>query len=101
MRVTLAYFTPTGTFVQRAFYETSHSHPVDVWGEVGVMRRLGRLPGLRPNSGRDHYVLVEMGGSTVPHLITPPVLDEDDITPVKVSTGEWPPLLRPPEEDEK
>src|SRR5688500_3124240 len=97
MRVDLLYFRPTGSFLQRAEYESRHVGLVDIWEEVAVMRRLGRLPGLREKSGRDLYIVVL---SEPPFLIRPPFVDEDDVTPMRVPTGEHAPLERPASEPE-
>ena len=62
------------------------------------MRRMGRLPGLRPGAGRDLFVLVDVPDhpQRVLHIAMPPFQDEDDVTPLRTPTGEMIPLVRVP-----
>jgi len=102
MRVRLSYYTPHGILVARHAYESIVVPFDDVVEEIVVRRRVGQLPGLRPNSGRDHIIRVKFGERE--RLIIPPWIDEEDVTPVRVPTGEHEPLERPlvpPREDDK
>jgi hypothetical protein len=60
---------------------------VDIWAEIVELRRIGELPGLRPRAGRDLLILVDV--ETHPerklHLIIPPFVNDDDVTPVRVA----------------
>jgi hypothetical protein len=99
--VQLIYFRPTGKYLSRAQTTIAHDPIVKIWDEVDEMRRLGRLPGLRPNAGRDLFILVDVPDhpQRMLHLVMPPFIDEDDITPPRVSTGEMVPLVRVPLEE--
>ena len=71
---------------------------VEIWEEIDEMRRLGRLPGLRPNAGRDLLIVVDVPAhpQRVLHLVTPPFIDEDDVTPPRIATEEMVPIMRMP-----
>lgn len=96
--VRLAYFRPTGRFLAFAQTIIERELLVDIWDEVVELRRLGSLPGLRPNAGRDLIILVDvhMHPERKLHLLIPPTINDDDITPVRVPTGEMTPLVRMP-----
>jgi len=100
-KVILTYFRPTGKYLANAETVIAHDALVTIWEEVHEMRRLGRLPGLRPNAGRDLFVLVDVPDhpQCTPHLVMPPFFDEDDITPPRAPTGEMAPLVRVPLEE--
>lgn len=74
---------------------------VDIWAEIVEMRRIGELPGLRPKSGRDLLILVDIMGHPERrlHLIIPPFINDDDVTPVRVrpTNDDWSsPMVRIP-----
>jgi hypothetical protein len=100
-KVYLVYFRPTGKYLTRV--ETAYDHAViaKIWAEIHELRRLGRLPGLRPNAGRDLFIVVDVPDhpQNVPHLVMPPFIDDDDVTPPRVSTDEMVPLVRVPLEE--
>ncbi len=81
-RVQLVYFRPTGKYLACAEAVFAHDEISKIWAEVRELRRLGRLPGLRPNAGREVFVLVDAidhpRGEL--HLVVPSSLDEDDVT---------------------
>ena len=85
--VHLIYFRPTGKFLSRAKTTSSREELVQIWEEVHEMRRLGRLPGLRPNAGRDLFVIVDVPDHPRRELrlVMPPLIDEDDVTPPRIS----------------
>jgi hypothetical protein len=90
-KVQLAYFRSTGKFLTYVDYNSERETLAQICDEVHDLRRGGRLPGLRPNAGRDLFILVEVVDHPerlLPHLVMPPFVDNDDITPVHVSTGE-------------
>ena len=97
-KVQLTYFRQTGKFL--AFAETvlAHDAIVEIWEEIDDMRRLGRLPGLRPGAGRDLFIVVDVPNhpQRVLRMVTPPFQDEDDVTPPRISTEEMIPLVRVP-----
>ncbi len=98
-KVQLTYFRQTGKFLTTA--ETTvvgHDDLVEIWEVVDDMRRLGRLPGLRPGAGRDLFIVVDVldHPQRVLHMVMPPFVDDDDVTPPRVSTGEMAPLVRVP-----
>lgn len=95
-RVQLAYFRQTGKFLAIAETTTSSDEIVQIWEEIDDLRRLGRLPGLRPGSGRDLFVLVDVPDhpQRVLHLAMGPFFDEDDVTPPRIPTAEMAPLVR-------
>ena len=97
-KVQLLYFRQTGKFLATAETAIARDEIVEIWKEVDEMRRLGSLPGLRPGSGRDLFVLIDVPDHPrrVLHLVMPPFLDEDDVTPPRTSTGEMTPLVRVP-----
>jgi hypothetical protein len=97
-KVVLTYFRPTGKYLTHAETTVALDAIVEIWEEVDEMRRLGRLPGLRPGAGRDLLVVVDVPDhpQRVPHLVMPPFVDEDDVTPPRISTGELVPLVRVP-----
>ncbi len=96
--VQLIYFRPTGKFLAAAETTIGHETLVEIWEEVDDMRRLGRLPGLRPGAGRDLFIVVDVPDHPlrVLHLVMPPFVDEDDVTPPRIPTGEMEPLVRVP-----
>ncbi len=97
-KVQLIYFRQTGKFLTTAETVLAHEEIVEIWEEIDDMRRLGRLPGLRPGAGRDLFVLVDVPDhpQRALHLVMAPFLDEDDITPPRIPTGEMTPLVRVP-----
>lgn len=100
-KVQLIYFRPTGKFLTTVQTMIAREKIADIWEEIHDMRRAGRLPGLRPNAGRDLFVIVDVPDhpQRVLHLVMPPIIDEDDITPPRVPTGEMAPLVRVPLEE--
>ena len=97
-KVQLIYFRQTGKFLTTAETTIAHDAIVEIWEEIDDMRRLGRLPGLRPGAGRDLFVIVDVPDhpQRVLHMVTPPFQDEDDVTPSRISTGAMVPLVRVP-----
>jgi hypothetical protein len=100
--VQLAYFrSATGKFLTFATCTVEAETLVEIWEEIHELRRLGRLPGLRPNAGRDLYILVDVikHPERQLHLVMPPFVNEEDTTPIRVPTGEMTPLVRMPLEE--
>jgi hypothetical protein len=97
-RVQLIYFRPTGKYLATVEVTIKHDALVEIWEEVDDMRRLGRLPGLRPGAGRDLLIVVDVPDhpQRVLHMVMPPFVDEDDVTPPRIPTGEMMPLVRVP-----
>jgi hypothetical protein len=97
-KVKLTYFRPKGTFLATAETTIAHDEIVDIWEEIDDMRQLGRLPGLRPMAGRDLLIVIDVPDhpKRVPHLVMPPFVDDDDVTPARIPTGEMMPLVRVP-----
>ena len=97
-KVQLTYFRPTGKFLATAEMIVAMDDLVEIWEEVDDVRRLGRLPGLRPGAGRDLLIVVDVPDhpQRVPHLVMPPFFDEDDVTPPRIPTEEMIPLVRVP-----
>jgi hypothetical protein len=97
-KVQLIYFRQTGKFLTTAKTALAHEAIVEIWEAIDDMRRLGQLPGLRPGAGRDLFIVVDVPDhpQRVLHMVMPPFLDEDDVTPPRVSTGEVAPLVRVP-----
>jgi hypothetical protein len=97
-KVQLTYFRQTGKFLAGAETAIAHDELVEIWEAVDDMRRLGRLPGLRPGAGRDLFIVVDVPDhpKRVLHMVMPPFVDDDDVTPPRVSTGEMIPLVRVP-----
>jgi hypothetical protein len=100
-KVQLIYFRPTGKFLTHAETVIAHEEIAKIWEEIHEMRRWGRLPGLRPNAGRDLLIVVDVPDhpQRVLHLVMPPLFDEDDVTPPRFSTEEMVPLVRVPLEE--
>jgi hypothetical protein len=96
--VHLAYFRPTGRFLAFANMQTPHKALIEIWADIVEKRRLGELPGLRPNAGRDLLILVDVAAHPERklHMILPPFIGDDDVTPVHVQTGEMEPIVRLP-----
>jgi hypothetical protein len=96
--VALIYFRQTGKFLATAETTIDRDDLVEIWEAVDDMRRLGSLPALRPGAGRDLFILVDVPRhpQRVPHLVMPPFVDDDDVTPPRVSTVEMLPLVRMP-----
>ncbi len=94
--VHLVYFRPTGKYLAHAQTMVAHEALEQIWEEIHELRRIGRLPGLRPNAGRDLFVVVDVPNHPrrVPHLVMPPIIDDDDVTPPRIVTGEMAPLVR-------
>jgi hypothetical protein len=97
-KVQLIYFRQTGKFLSIAEMTVAHDQLVEIWDEIDDMRRLGRLPGLRPGAGRDLFIMVDVPAhpNRVLHLVMPPFHDDDDVTPPRIPTGEMLPLVRVP-----
>lgn len=97
-KVQLIYFRQTGKFLSTAETILGHDELVEIWEEIDDMRRLGRLPGLRPGAGRDLFVLIDVPDHPrrALHLVMPPFHDDDDMTPPRIPTGEMVPLVRVP-----
>src|ERR1700751_1332317 len=97
-KVQLIYFRQTGKFLAGAQAVIAHEGLLEIWEELDDMRRLGRLPGLRQGAGRDLFILVDVPDhpDRVLHMVMPPFVDEDDVTPPRVSTREMLPLVRLP-----
>lgn len=97
-KVLLIYFRQTGKYLASAETVLAHDGLLEIWEEIDDMRRLGRLPGLRPGAGRDLFILVDVPDhpQRVLHLVMAPFLDEDDVTPPRIPTGEMVPLVRVP-----
>lgn len=94
--VQLVYFRPTGKYLTHARTVIAFEEIEQIWEEIHEMRRIGRLPGLRPNAGRDLFVVVDVPDHPrrVPHLVMPPIIDDDDVTPPRIATSEMAPLVR-------
>lgn len=97
-KVQLIYFRQTGKFLTTAETVLAYDEIVEIWEEIDDMRRLGRLPGLRPGAGRDLFIIVDAPDhpQRVLHMVTPPFQDEDDVTPPRIPTGAMVPLVRVP-----
>ena len=97
-KVQLIYFRPHGKFLAAAETTIARNEIVEIWEEIDDMRRLGRLPELRPGAGRDLLIVVDVPDhpQRVLHLVMPPFFDEDDVTPPRIPTGEMVPLVRVP-----
>jgi len=95
-RVHLNFFRLTGKFLTSAELIIDEVAIADIWEKVHELRRMGQLPGLRTNSGRDLFIVVDVPDhpQRVPHLVMPPFVNEDDVTPIRVPTGEVRPLVR-------
>ncbi len=99
--VHLAYFRPSGRFLAYASTTVNRERLVDIWAEIVQLRQIGELPGLRPKAGRDLLILVDVAEHQERklHLIIPPFINDDDVTPVRVPFGneDWSaPLVRIP-----
>jgi hypothetical protein len=94
----LIYFRQTGKYLTTAELTIDEIPLLDIWEKIDDLRRLGRLPGLRPGAGRDLFIIVDVPGhpERVLHMVMGPFLDEDDITPPRIPTGEMVPLVRVP-----
>ena len=98
-KIRLFYFKPTGQFLANVEIEIDRATVEEVWEEVHELRRMGRLPALRANAGRDLFVLVDIFDQPLLapklrlHLVLPPTLGEEDVTAVRVPTGEMTPLV--------
>ena len=97
-KVQLTYFRPPGKFLASAEALTSREAIIEVWADVNNMRRLGQLPGLRPGAGRDLFVVIDVPDHPQRrlHMVMPPFLDEDDVTPARTMMGEAALLVRVP-----
>ena len=100
-KVQLAYFRSTGKFLAHASTTIDQDELPAIWEEIHELRRIGQLPGLRPNAGRDLLILIDVVGhpQRVLHLALPPFVNEEDVTPIRVPTGEMQPLVRVPLEE--
>src|SRR5262245_3410716 len=97
-KVQLIYFRPKGKLLATAETTIAHDEIVEIWEEIDDMRRLGRLPGLRPGAGRDLIVMVDVPDhpQRVLHLVMAPFIDDDDVAPPRIPTGEMLPVVRVP-----
>lgn len=97
-KVQLIYFRQTGKFLTSAETTVEHEDILEIWKAVDDMRRMGRLPGLRPGAGRDLIIIVDVPDhpKRVLQLVMPPFIDEDDVTPPHMPTGDMLPLVRVP-----
>lgn len=97
-KVQLTYFRQTGKFLATAEKTSAHAGLLEIWEEIDDHRRLGQLPGLRPGAGRDLFVLIDVPDHPRRqlHLVMPPFIDDDDVTPTRTPTSEMVPLVRVP-----
>lgn len=97
--VQLIYFRQTGKFLTIAETTSTRRGLVEIWEEIDDKRRLGQLPGLRPGAGRDLFIVIDVPDhpQRVPHMVMPPFLDEDDVTPTRGPRDV--PLVRVPLEE--
>jgi len=100
-KVQLAYFRPSGRFLAIVEVAIDREALIDIWAEIVELRQLGSLPGLRPKAGRDLLILVDVLNhpERVLHLIIPPFVNDDDVTPIRVplTSADWSePLVRIP-----
>lgn len=97
-KVQLTYFRQTGKFLAVAETMITRQTLAEIWADINDMRRLGRLPSLRPGSGRDLFVVVDVPDhpQRVLHIVMPPCLGEDDVTPPWTLTKEPALLMRVP-----
>jgi hypothetical protein len=95
-KVQLTYFRPPGKFLALAEMQTSREAITAIWTDVNDLRRLGQLPGLRLGAGRDLFVVIDVPDHPQRklHMVMPPFLDEDDVTPARTMTGEPALLVR-------
>jgi hypothetical protein len=100
-RVQLAYFRLTGKFLAFANVVIERKSITEIWDAIHELRSMGRLPGLRANSGRDLFILVDVVDhpQRVLHVVMPPFVNEEDVTPIRVPTGEVRPIIRIPLEE--
>jgi hypothetical protein len=96
--VQLHYFRPTGKFLTSVEAVLDLDELVEIWERVDELRRFGKLPGLVPGAGRDLHIVVDVPNhpKRVLHLVMPPFMDDDDVTPLRTPTGEMAPLIRIP-----
>jgi hypothetical protein len=94
-KVQLTYFRLSGKFLAHVECEVAQEAITQIWATIHDLRRMGSLPGLRPNAGRDLFILVDVPAhpQRALHLVMPPFVDNDDITPVRVATSA-PPVVR-------
>lgn len=97
-RVQLTYFRPPGKFLASSETSTSREEIAEIWSDINDLRRLGQLPGLRPGAGRDLFVLIDVPDhpQRTLHIVMPPFLDEEDVTPARSMRGEAALLVRVP-----
>lgn len=97
-KVQLTYFRQTGKFLTATETTSELDSLLEIWEEIDDLRRLGQLPDLRPGAGRDLLVLIDVPDHPLRqlHLVVPPFIDEDDVTPSRTPTGEMMPLVRVP-----
>ena len=97
-QVQLSYFRPTGKFLASAQITTPQTVLTEIWAAINDLRRLGQLPNLRPGTGRDLFVLIDVPDhpQRTLHMVMPPFVDEDDVTPARSMTGETALLMRVP-----
>lgn len=97
-KVELIYFRPTGRYLASAEILIDRKAIVQIWEEVTELRRWGRLPGLRQGAGRDLLVFVDVPDhpDRVFHLVIPPFIDEDDVTPPRGALETEEPIVHIP-----
>jgi hypothetical protein len=97
-QIQLSYFRQTGKFLATAKMTTSRTAISEIWADVNDLRRLGRLPDLREGAGRDLFIIIDVPDHPQRelHMVMPPFLDEDDVTPSRTMMGEAALLVRVP-----
>lgn len=97
-KVQLTYFRPPGKFLAIAETTIACEAITEIWAAVNNMRRLGQLPSLRPGAGRDLFIVIDVPEhpQRLLHMVMPPFLDEDDVTPARAMIGEPALLVRVP-----
>lgn len=95
-QVSLVYFRPSGKYLTHALALVDHDELEAIWEEIHELRRIGRLPGLRVNSGRDLTILVDVPDHPhrKPYIAFPASVEEEDVTPIRVPTGEMEPIVK-------
>ena len=71
--VILTYFKPSGKYYSEGRFDTNHDTEYNVVADVKVMQRIGNLPGLVENGGREFSIHISYGEGklSVPALVRP------------------------------
>jgi hypothetical protein len=76
MKINLTYFKPSsGKLYSRGDYESNYKFGFEVYGEVALMAKTGKLPGLIDTNRETEFIVLIEAEDIPSQLILPPRMD--------------------------